>query len=199
MTPVKSPPRYAPKRRPLRADAARNRAKVVAAAAEVFGQAGIDASIIDVAERAGVGKATIYRSFPSKEHLMCAVACERLARFQRLAQAALRETDAWAAFCELLAAMAETQASDRILVEALASACELPELTTARQATLAAVGKVMRKAQRQGSMRADATVQDLRILFAGAAHMLNQAGEHDAAVWRRYGSLIAAGLRRPSP
>jgi len=48
-------------------------------------------------------------------------------------------------------------------------------------------------------MRADATVQDLRILFAGAAHMLNQAGEHDAAVWRRYGSLIAAGLRRPSP
>jgi len=95
--------------------------------------------------------------------------------------------------------MAETQATDRVLGGALASACELPELTTARQDTLAAVAKVMRKAQRQGTMRPDATVQDVRILFAGAAHMLNESDEHDAAVWRRYASLIAAGLRRPSP
>lgn len=181
--------------RPLRADAVRNRAKVIAAAADVFAERGIDASLDEVAERAGVGKATIYRSFSTKEHLMSALACERLEEFQRLAQTALREDDAWSAFCELLAAMAETQASDRILGGALASPCQLPELTAARQATLAALQKVMRKAQRQGTMRADATVQDVRVLFAGAAHILTEAGELDAAVWRRYGLLIAAGLR----
>ena len=61
---------------PKRADAVRNRARVIAAAAEVFAERGIEASVPAVAARAGVGKATVYRSFPPKEHLVAAV--ERL-------------------------------------------------------------------------------------------------------------------------
>jgi AcrR family transcriptional regulator len=179
-------------------DAVRNRASVVAAAASVFADRGLDASLDDVADRAGVGKATIYRSFPTKEHLVSAVACERLAAFEALARAALGERDAWAAFCGLLGVMAQTQASDRILGGALAAPCELSQLTAARRTTLAALERVMRKAQRQGTMRRDVTVQDVRVLFAGVAHMLNDAGEHDAAVWRRYAELITAGLRSPT-
>lgn len=172
---------------------------MVSAAAAVFGDGGLDASIDEVAARAGVGKATIYRSFPTKEHLVAAVACERLHGFARMAEKALRAPDAWAAFGELLGAMAQTQATDRILGGALASTCELPELSAARQSVLAAIERVMDRAQEQGAMRPDATVQEVRVMFAGVAHVLNQADEHDAAVWRRYAGLIADGLRSVGP
>ena len=67
---------------PKRADALRNRERVVAAAAEVFAERGIEASVPEVAVRAGVGKATVYRSFPTKEHLVAAVVTGRLAEFE---------------------------------------------------------------------------------------------------------------------
>jgi len=184
--------------RSLRADAVRNRDSVVCAAAAVFGDRGLDATIDEVAEHAGVGKATVYRSFPTKEHLISAVACERLRAFERQACDALDARDAWAAFCALLDSMAATQATDRILGGAMAAPCELSELSAARRGTLGALEAVMRKAQSQGAMRPDATVQDVRVLFAGVAHILNDTGQHDAAVWRRYAGLIADGLRSPA-
>ena len=71
------------RRTPKRADAVRNRERVVAAAAAVFAERGIEASVPGVAERAGVGKATVYRSFPTKEHLVAAVVADHLAEFER--------------------------------------------------------------------------------------------------------------------
>src|SRR6059058_4974759 len=88
--------------RALRSDAARNRARVLAAAAEVFSELGPEASVAEVARRAGVGKATIFRSYPRKEDLISAVASERVRWVAAAASAALAREDAWAAFCELL-------------------------------------------------------------------------------------------------
>src|SRR5919107_1582877 len=64
---------------PKRADAIRNRERVVAAAAAVFAERGIEAGVPEIAARAGVGKATVYRSFPTKEHLIAAVVEEKAA------------------------------------------------------------------------------------------------------------------------
>ena len=63
--------------RPRRADAERNRARILAAASELFAERGLDASMPELAERAGVGVGTVYRAFPDKDHVLSAVMAER--------------------------------------------------------------------------------------------------------------------------
>jgi AcrR family transcriptional regulator len=180
--------------RPKRADAVRNRERVVAAAASVLAELGPDASIDDVAARAGVGRATVYRSFPTKDHLVAAVAVERLKRFEQLATDALENPDAGAAFRAVLVSIAETNARDRIMLGALRLTTEIPELAAARQATSTALDRLMRRAKRQGRMRRDATAEDVRVLFSGLTHSLSGPQQQDAKLWRRYANLIADAL-----
>src|SRR3954453_8752501 len=124
---------------PRRADALRNRERVIAAAAAVFAEKGLDAGVPEIAARAGVGKATVYRSFPSKEHLVAAVACERLAWITELATRALEAPDAGQAFEDVVLAIAEQQAGDSAVAGSLAADIHLPELDSARATTHAAL------------------------------------------------------------
>ena len=179
---------------PKRADAVRNRERVIAAAQSVFAELGIDASIDDVAARAGVGRATIYRSFPTKEHLIAGLAIERLASFKRLADAALDDEDAGAAFRRVLVTISETQARDRIMLAALRLGSDVGGLDEARSATSAALERLMRRAKKQGSMRRDASAEDVRVLMTGLPHSLTPEQQHDVNVWRRYANLIADAL-----
>ena len=178
-----------------RSDALRNRARVVEAAHTVFAERGLDACVEEVAARAGVGKATVYRSFPSKEHLIAAVAVQRMRWFQERAEAAAERDDGFAAFEELLVNAAEVQAADRVLAGALAGAPEVLELADARESVRTALDAVMERARRTGELRADATADDVRTLFTGISRVLHEEGERDADVWRRYARLIAAALR----
>jgi AcrR family transcriptional regulator len=184
-----------PAARPRRADAVRNHERVVQAAAEVFAEKGLGAGVDEVAARAGVGKATVYRSFPTKERLVAAVACERLRWFERRAAAAAESEDPWEAFVGLLRTAAEAQPGNRILSGSLASVSDLPEVRQAREAMAGAMDRLVGRAQAQGAMRADATPQEVRVLFAGVARVLSDERERDVAVWRRYADLIAAALR----
>ena len=109
-----------------RADAVRNRARVVAAAAEVFAEKGEDAVVPDIAARAGVGKGTVYRCFPTKEHLIAAVATERARWFEREARAAAADADPWAAFRAFLARVAEAYCRDRGMVFSMSQGLETP-------------------------------------------------------------------------
>jgi AcrR family transcriptional regulator len=178
-----------------RADAVRNRERVVEAATAVFAERGLDAGVPEIALRAGVGKGTVYRCFPTKEHLVGAVVTERFLSLQRTAEEAAGRDDAWEAFRELLERIAERQAGDSTIAEAIALDLRLPELVRARAASLDAVGALMRRAQDQGAMRPDVTVEDVRVLFAGVARFLRADGRRDAGAWRRYAALIADGLR----
>ena len=180
---------------PKRADAVRNRERVIAAAAAVFAERGIEASVPEVALRAGVGKATVYRSFPTKELLVAAVACERLRWLEELTVEAARSDDPWAAFGELLRTMAEAKAGNRIFSVIMASVRELPDVRSAQTDSTAAMERLMRRAKVQGAMRADATPRDVHVLFAGVARMLAEEGETDPAVWRRHAELIVAAVR----
>jgi AcrR family transcriptional regulator len=180
--------------RPLRADAARNRRRVVEAAQAVFSELGLEASVDDVAARAGVGRATVYRSFASKDHLIAGIAIERLHSFERLAVDALEEADAGAAFRGVLVAIAEAHPKDRVMLEALRLQAAVPELAEARTAVSVAVGRLIRRAQRQGRLRRDATADDVRVLFSGLTHALTPEQQRDRRVWRRYANLIADAL-----
>jgi AcrR family transcriptional regulator len=181
--------------RPQRADARRNRERVIRAAAAVFADKGMEAGIPEIAQRAGVGKATVYRSFPSKEHLVAAVATERLDWITTLATQALTDDDPAAAFERVILAIAERQASDCAVAGSMAADIHLPELDAARATTHAALEAVVDRARDAGALRHDATAVDLKVLFTGIAHVLRASHEQDPAVWSRYGELIVDALR----
>jgi AcrR family transcriptional regulator len=180
---------------PKRADALRNRERVVAAAAEVFAERGVEASVPDVAARAGVGKATVYRSFPSKEHLIAAVVIDRLEDFERRARELLDEPDAWAALNELMTEKAVEHCADRALASAVQASASSELLTEARRRMWEAVEVLMDRAKAQGTIRAGANAEDLRVLWGGAARMLAADEVDDPEEWRRYARLALDALR----
>ena len=180
---------------PTRADAVRNRERVVAAAVALFAERGIEASVPEVAARAGVGKATVYRSFPTKGDLIAAVVLDWLGAFERRARDQLDAPDAWVALRDLLAESAFKQSADHTLSCALAADVASELLGEARRRMWGAVQELMDRAKAQGTMRADATAADLRVLWAGSARMLAADGVQDPAEWRRYAGLVLDALR----
>ena len=82
----------------LRADAARNRAAIVAVAREVFAEQGLEAPLETIAARAGVGIATLYRRFPTREKLVAAALTEKVAEYAEAAEQALAVADPWDGF-----------------------------------------------------------------------------------------------------
>jgi AcrR family transcriptional regulator len=181
--------------RALRADAARNRERILVAAQHVFSEHGLEASVAEVAREAGVGKATVFRSYPTKDHLIAAIACDRVRWVEDLVTAALERPDAWAAFKDLLADLAHRHATDLTHLEALARHSDAPLLTETRNATNAALRRLMEKAKGEGAMRADATPEDIRALFQGITHAMTDQERHDVAAWGRWAELFANAVR----
>src|SRR5690349_3404365 len=98
--------------RPLRADAARNRARVLDAARTAFAEAGLDVGVEEIARRAGVGKGTLYRRFPTKEALVCAIFEDILLEFERVSAEAMNGGDVEAAFVRFMNTAAVMQAEN---------------------------------------------------------------------------------------
>jgi AcrR family transcriptional regulator len=176
-----------------RADAVRNRERVVAAAAELFTDKGDEATVPEIAARAGVGKGTVYRCFPTKDHLVAAVASERVRWFEGEARTAATAGDPWAAFTAFMQRVADAYCADRGMLASMSRAIELPELVEARAAATDALAELMARAIAQGAMRRDATPADFKVLLSGVGRSL--AGERDPAVWRRYAGFVVAALR----
>jgi AcrR family transcriptional regulator len=181
--------------RALRADAARNRERILAAAQRVFSEHGLEASVAEVAREAGVGKATVFRSYPTKEHLIAAIACDRVRWIEDLVTKALEQPEAWTAFKDLLVDLAHRHATDLTHLGGLARQTDAPLLAEARAAANVALRRLMEKAKAQGAMRADATPEDIRLLFHGVTHAMTEAERHDVAAWIRWAELFANALR----
>ncbi|MGW4633802.1 TetR family transcriptional regulator [Nocardia sp. NPDC004415] len=175
-----------------RSDARRNHERVVAAAVEVFAEYGIDATIPQVAERAGVGKATVYRSFPTKDALVQAVAHYQRAWFHRRGLAALEQLNAGGdpltILRDMLADTVERLANDRALAEAL------PATTPAQEP--GSLQPIIAAGQRQGVIREDVTAQHVKVLLGGVAGSLFRQQERDPEQWRIYGDLIFNALKK---
>lgn len=174
-----------------RADARRNHERIIAAALEVFAERGLEATVPDVAARAGVGKATVYRSYPTKTDLVEAVARHGLAWLADRVAAAARRPDAFTALHDLLGDISEKLAGDRVLVEVLPQARQWRE----DNGLNLQFAQIIAAAQRQGRLRSDVTPQDLQVLVGGYARVLLDLGIHDPAQWRRYATLALNALR----
>src|SRR6187200_1238757 len=140
--------------RPLRADARRNRERVLTAARLVFAEHGREAQMDDVARRAGVGVGTVYRHFPTKEALVNALALDLFEGLVRGAREALEIEDPWEAFTQALWAGASLLSSDRAFTE-IAAEADMP-ITPELQAEVNEVfAQLVGRAQASGDLRTD--------------------------------------------
>ena len=178
--------------KPLRADARRNRERIVKAARAVFAQYGRDAQMDDVARKAKLGVGTLYRHFPTKEALLQALAQDKFDRLQRIACECLEQDDPWAAFAGFVERAADQMAADRALHQAVqqADAREAAERAGMRES----LGALIARGQAAGVIRADLTVDDIPLFMCGLGSAINLADGDDAR-WRRYLELSLAGLR----
>ncbi len=179
---------------PRRSDALRNRERVVAAARDVFAEQGFDACVPEVARRAGVGKATVYRSFPTREHLVAAVVIHRLEWFAARARAALDGPDPAGGLGEFMLSSARHAAADRSLPEAIALVSEMPGVLEAQAEVRAALGALLAAAQEAGTVRPDVGVADVKLLFSGVCGALGADAGEDAL---RRGMTLALDALRP--
>jgi AcrR family transcriptional regulator len=181
--------------RPLRADARRNRERVVKAAEVVFAEHGRDAQMDDVAKRAGVGVGTVYRHFPTKEALIEALAIDRFEKVLAVGKEALLNPDPWAAFEGAIWAGAELTASDRSFTEIVGEISGPMPLPEALEREMRETyGELMRRAQECGELRADLVFDDVPMFMCGIG--LGARKTHPCPdAWKRHVAIVIDGLR----
>jgi AcrR family transcriptional regulator len=181
--------------RALRADARRNRARVLQVAIEAFATEGLGVPIHEIARRAGVGTGTVSRHFPTKEALFEAIVLARVERLYKGAEALAAEQDPTAAFFGLFGLMASEGALDRGLAEGLVGAGFDIDAAAARTGydVSAALGRLLAAAQAAGGVRKDVTVADVKALLAGC--LAREREGADPAARTRMLAIVRAGLR----
>jgi AcrR family transcriptional regulator len=172
-----------------RADARRNHEKIITSALEVFAERGLAATVPEVARRAGVGKATVYRSYATKADLIEAVAEYQLRWMEHRIAQALAEPDAYQALTTLMGDLAERLAGDRVLAEIVPASFE-----ARNRNLLTEIEALVNAAREQGNLRPEVTVKDFQILFGGYTRQLVAMEIRDPAVWRRYSELLLKAL-----
>jgi AcrR family transcriptional regulator len=175
--------------RPLRADAARNRARVLEAALQAFATEGLSVPIDEIARRAGVGAGTVYRHFPAKEDLVEAVIADQLQRIVDGGHALLEADKPGEALFTFLRAAVEWSATNRGLVDSLAGSGN--EVKEAEEQFKDLLGELLRAAQDVGTARKDVGVADVKALMVGLQAM--QSYNDDAA--ERLTEVVLDGLR----
>ncbi len=184
--------------RPLRADARRNREKVVAAAAAAFAETGLDAQVEDIARRAGVGVGTLYRHFPTKDALVAALAEAHFERLADTVEAALEGEpgDGWETFTTTIWRIADAVAADVAWCEIVGGHPTAGQNASRAEHRLAAATcTLLARAQASGAMRADVTFADLSTIMCGFGHIAAAQRAGAALDWKRYLRIALDGLR----
>ena len=186
----------APDQRPLRKDAERNRLRILQAAAEVFTEKGLRATLDDVADRAGVGVGTVYRRFPDKEALVEALFTDRLDTVVGYAEQALAEPDPWTGLAFFLERAATVIAGDRGLRQILMYATYgRDRVDQARTRMLPVVSAMVERAQAAGQVRADLRPTDIPLTLFMLSATSEYALHVRPEIWRRYLVFMLDALR----
>jgi AcrR family transcriptional regulator len=184
--------------RELRADAANNRSRILEAARAVFAERGIEAPLDEIARRAGVGNATLYRRFPTRDALVAAVFEARVAEYADAATEALRAPDPWAGFCQFAQRVFAMQAADRGLSDVLTMTARTTErLEELRQRAYNDFAELVRRAQAAGEqkLRADFVPEDFILLVLANQGVLRSTADAAPLVSKRFLGLVLDGCR----
>src|SRR3954447_17779015 len=163
---------------PRRADAIRNRGLLVEAGGEVFAERGPDASLEEIARRAGVGIGTLYRHFPSREALVDAIYAEHIGAVVQVAEEAVADADAWRGLERFLEHVLELQARNLALRAAfLRQATSSGLAAERRRRILPLLKRMVDRAKEQGTLRDDLTVGDLSAAIWSFAPIIEATAE----------------------
>ena len=180
----------------LRRHARRNHELLVAAAREVFAEQGVEASLEEVARRAGVGIGTLYRHFATREALVEAIFERRFGELIAVAEAAASEPDGWSALVLLLEGTLELQTADHVLKDALMrNLSGAGKLAAAREELRRLFEQVLERARGQGALRADFVLPDLVLLLWSFTPIFDATVEVAPNAWRRHLHWLLDGLR----
>jgi AcrR family transcriptional regulator len=183
--------------KPLRADAARNRQRILDAAAEVFADRGLDVSLDDIAHAAGVGVGTVYRRFPCKNDLIGALFESKLDELVAVGHHALEIGDPWEAFVSFVTGVCELHARDRGLKEAMFLTGSIDvERVHAAKARMAPIGQeLLRRAQAAGEVRDDVEGFDVPLIHFTCGFVAEKTRCEAPDYWRRMLTIMLDGLR----
>ena len=185
--------------RPLRKDAARNRDLLVHAARDVFAERGLEASMDDVAHRAGLGVGTAYRHFANKFELAKAIMADGIARVYELVDDAAATPDAWAGLVSFVEGVAEMQSADRGLREVLMGVHDDEQMEQVNDRITVQLEDVVQRAKSAGSLRSDVEVSDIGMVVLMLCTVADVAGDASPDLWRRYLPTLLDGLRAGIP
>jgi AcrR family transcriptional regulator len=184
-----------------RADALRNRERIVTAAREMFTEFGPDVPLDEIARRAGVGNATVYRNFPDRDALVREVVCSVLDRTSEAAEQALAESgDAFAALERFVHVSADERISALCPMVASTFDRNHPDLEAARERVEQIIDQLMDRAKAAGQLRTDVGVGDVMVAVAQLSRP--PAGTACVSADRfvhRHLQLFLDGLRAPAP
>jgi AcrR family transcriptional regulator len=183
----------------LRADAERNRERIVTAAQEVFAEWGLNAALEKIARRAGVGIATLYRRFPSRANLIAASFERKMADYAAAAEHALDNPDPWTGFCWLINKICAMQAADAGLKDLIAMRVPVSSaVDELRNRALQNLEHLIQRAQRQGTLRSDFVSADVPMLLFANAGIVTATRDEAPDTWRRFTAYMIDAFRADS-
>jgi AcrR family transcriptional regulator len=185
-------------RRPMRADAERNRARLIEAATAIFCERGLEVGVGEIADRAGVGRGTLFRNFPSKEHLIAAVVVARMQESVARGHAALEATDPAEALFELIDQSVGRSQTDHALFDGLDDEwLANDEIRAARTELMGVLDALVQRAQNAGAVRADVSAVDIVMMVKGVCEASRSFQHLDPAIAERQLDLVRAAICTP--
>lgn len=160
----------------------------------MFSEQGVNAKIATIADRAGVGSATVYRSYPSKSDLLAEVALRWLTDWTQVLEVRVGSGQPAEVFSELMLEVFERLRTDRLVADLLRASRINDEVTDARTRMETLFTHALRRAIEAGAVKDDVTYAELSVLVLGTAGRLSEIGEVDPGVWRRIAALVIAGV-----
>ena len=182
--------------RPLRRDAERNRQRILAAAASVFTERGLDATLDEVARAAGVGIGTVYRRFPDKESLVSELFRDRIDALVTVAEESCAVPDPWQGLVTYLEFAAAAMAGDLGLRQLMMfGTYDRDQVCYARDRMRPVLTRLVERAQASGDLRQDFRATDVKMIAFMLASVAEYAATVAPEVWRRYLAMLVDGLR----
>lgn len=178
----------------VRADAARNRESLLAAAEQEFAERGLSASVADIARRAGVAKGTVFRHFATKEDLIASIVCAHIATLTKAARRLSDAADPGTALLEFLTIAADQRQQHDLTFLQSASESD-PRVSEVRDELHSALGTLVGRAHQSGAIRSDVTETDVFLLMCAPVHVVENLAAPKPLLWKRYLAIIFDGLR----
>ncbi|MGW2564597.1 TetR/AcrR family transcriptional regulator [Streptomyces sp. NPDC001514] len=182
--------------RSLRSDARDNRERILAVTRATFAEQGLDVPMREIARRAEVGPATLYRHFPTKEALVTEVFTEQMAACTAIVDEGLADPNPWRGFCQVIEKVCELHSRDRGFTAACVSAFPRTiDFAAARERALGKIAELARRAKEAGKLRPDFVLDDLIMVLMANGGIRTTSPATAVAASRRFAALLIQGMR----